>query len=322
MTFDDSILLLKALSDPSRLRMVRALGEGERTSEGLATRLGLAASTVSFHLDRLEAAGVVTRRREQYYTTVSVHPQRLALTLADLIGARDENLAREMRREEKAEAAVLKTFFHRGRLVALPVQKKKRAMVLDRIVRLFAPEVEYREAQVDERIHDVYEDHCLIRRLLVDEGYMTRHEGRYRRIDISSSPHTRTTEMTTPSTQDWKKTAKREYKERPLQAGIFTITNLSTGKTYLGSSLNMHGPLNKHRLMLVTGGHINAALQKDWNEFGEQAFRFQVEELVKVTDDPDFDRKDALAALEREWISRYQPFAERCYNRNDKIREA
>ncbi len=322
MTFDDSILLLKALSDPSRLRMVRALGEGERTTEDLATRLGLAASTVSFHLDRLEAAGIVTRRREQYYTTVSVRPHRLAITLSELVNAQDENLVRETRREEKAEAAVVKAFFRRGRLVALPVQKKKRALVLDRIVQLFAPDVEYTEPQVDARIHDVYEDHCLLRRLLVDEGYMTRHGGRYRRIDIPSLQNTRTTDMTTPPSQDWKKTAKREYKERPLQAGIFTITNTITGKTYLGSSLNMHGPLNKHRLMLVTGSHINAAIQKDWNEYGEQAFRFQVEELVKEKDDPDFDRKDALAALEREWIARYQPFSEKCYNRNEKIREA
>ena len=68
---------------------------------------------------------------------------------------------------------------------------------------------------------------------------------------------------------------KREYKDTPKKAGIFLITNTWNGKVLLGSSTNLHGPLNKHRFMLSINGHPNAALQADWNRFGADAFKLE-----------------------------------------------
>jgi group I intron endonuclease len=107
---------------------------------------------------------------------------------------------------------------------------------------------------------------------------------------------------------------RRAYKETPRQAGIFQIRNTQTGKILLGSSTNLHGPLNKHRFMLSIGRHDNAALQNDWNQFGAEAFCFEILEIVKPGDDPTFNLDEELSLLEQIWIEKLQPIGERGYN--------
>ncbi len=114
---------------------------------------------------------------------------------------------------------------------------------------------------------------------------------------------------------------KREYKERKKPAGIFQIRNTANGKVYLGSSLNLEGPLNGHKFMLTIGRHRNPALQKEWNEFGADKFTFEVLEVVKVKDDPNFNLEDELTLLEQIWVEKLQPFGERGYNTDSKIRQ-
>ena len=107
---------------------------------------------------------------------------------------------------------------------------------------------------------------------------------------------------------------RRAYKETPQQAGIFQIKNTRTGRILLGSSTNLHGPLNKHRFMLSIGSHDNAALQKDWNQCGADAFTFEILEIVKPSGDPLFDLDDELTLLEQIWLEKLRPFGERGYN--------
>jgi group I intron endonuclease len=117
------------------------------------------------------------------------------------------------------------------------------------------------------------------------------------------------------------KELKRQYKEAPKVAGIFRITNTANGKIYLGSSLNLHGPLNKHRFVLSIGSHINKALQADWIKCGAAAFVFEIVEKVKPSDDPAFNVEDELELLEQIWIEKEQPFSDRGYNEGKKVRE-
>ena len=115
---------------------------------------------------------------------------------------------------------------------------------------------------------------------------------------------------------------KREYKERKKPAGIFQVKNTANGKVFLGSSMNLEGPLNSHRFMLTIGKHRNEALQKEWNTFGADKFVFEVLEEVKVKDDPNFNMSDELTLLEEIWLEKLQPFGERCYNTDTRIRQA
>lgn len=113
-----------------------------------------------------------------------------------------------------------------------------------------------------------------------------------------------------------------EYKERVKPSGVFQVKNLANGKVLLGSSLNLEGPLNKHRFLLKINGHPSKELQKDWNELGPDQFEFEILEAVQIQDRPNFNLKDELTLLEEIWLEKLQPFGERGYNTSAKIREA
>ena len=115
---------------------------------------------------------------------------------------------------------------------------------------------------------------------------------------------------------------KREYKERKKPAGVFQVKNTKNGKVLLGSSLNLEGALNRHKFELTMGSHRSKELQKDWNEQGPDAFVFEILEEVKIRDVPHFDINDELLLLEQIWLEALQPFSERGYNTDTKIRQA
>jgi group I intron endonuclease len=115
---------------------------------------------------------------------------------------------------------------------------------------------------------------------------------------------------------------KKEYKQAPRRAGIYQIKNTVNGKVFLGSSTNLHGPLNRDKFMLSTGMHKNEQLQKDWNELGPAAFSFDILEVIEPKDDPNFSLEDELTLLEEIWIEKIQPFGEHGYNKIKRIREA
>ncbi len=118
-----------------------------------------------------------------------------------------------------------------------------------------------------------------------------------------------------------RKDLKRAYRERTIPSGVFQVRNAVNGKVLLGSSLNLEGVFNRHRFQLTVGGHPNQALQRDWNMYGPDSFVFEVLEVVRVKDDPNFDLNDELTLLEQIWLEKLQPFGERGYNTDSRIRQ-
>ena len=117
-----------------------------------------------------------------------------------------------------------------------------------------------------------------------------------------------------------KKKLKEDYKNMIPAKGIFSIKNNKNGKTFLGSSLNLHGVLNKNKFILKMGSHKNERLQKDWNVFGEESFTFEILETLAIKEDTNYNYDEDLKILEMIWVEKYKPFAEKCYNRNENIR--
>jgi hypothetical protein len=119
---------------------------------------------------------------------------------------------------------------------------------------------------------------------------------------------------------DRRKELKRAFKERPVVAGVFQIRNVKTGRIFFGSSLNMHGPLDRNRFLLQIGKHANEELQRDWNALGPDAFAFEVLETVPVREEAAPDYSEDLAILEQIWLDKLAPFGEGGYNRDKRIR--
>jgi len=71
--------IFKALSDPTRLRLVKLLGEhgGALCVNALAHRLGVTQSAVSQHLRVLRQAGLVNGQRRGHFVHYSLDRDRL-----------------------------------------------------------------------------------------------------------------------------------------------------------------------------------------------------------------------------------------------------
>jgi ArsR family transcriptional regulator len=69
--------LLTALAEPIRLRVMEALGGGERCVCDLTADLALAQSKISFHLKVLKQAGLLADRQEGRWIYYRLRPEGL-----------------------------------------------------------------------------------------------------------------------------------------------------------------------------------------------------------------------------------------------------
>jgi hypothetical protein len=72
------------------------------------------------------------------------------------------------------EDAVLRRFVHNGRLLAMPAARAKRLVVLDHLAGLFEPGRRYPEPEVNELLGRYHPDYAMLRRYLVDDGFLDR----------------------------------------------------------------------------------------------------------------------------------------------------
>ncbi len=180
MEISKSIEIMKSLADTSRLRVLKALMEKPQYVEELAHRLNLAVSTVSFHLKKLESAGLIYKTKEQYYIIYQIKEDIINMPLKELMLFDDIDKYIQEERIEKYKQKVLKAFFKKNLLIKLPVQRKKKMIVLDEFVKKFKHGREYTEKEIDDIIKQSYDDYCTIRRLMIEEKIMKREKQIYR----------------------------------------------------------------------------------------------------------------------------------------------
>jgi len=298
---------MKALADESRCGIMSALLEAPSYVEELSERFGLTPATVSFHLKKLEAAGLISKKREQYYAVFFPNRDLLNLPLREFISSNAGEAAKEESRLRAYRLEVIKSFFKRGRLEKLPAQNKKRRIVIEEIAALFEPGCVYPEREVNRVVSRFHDDHCLIRRLMIDEGIMERRNGMYRlREGRSPRPLLKTPPSAAPvpavaatntkvkkmndsdnlSEKEKRALAKRAYKEEKVMMGVLAIRNNETGKVFLRAARNLRGAFNSPRMQLNSGKFLNKALQSDWTRLGADSFTFEVIESAEKNEDP------------------------------------
>lgn len=179
MDISESIEIMKSLSDTSRLRVLNSLINKPQYVEELAQRMDLAVSTVSFHLKKLEKARLVYKEKEQYYIIYHICDEIFNMSLRELTNFENPDKYLQDERIIKYKEKVLKTFFKKQKLEKLPVQWKKKMIILDEFVKKFKPGKKYHEEEVNQIIMQSYFDYCTIRRLMIDEGIMTRENQTY-----------------------------------------------------------------------------------------------------------------------------------------------
>jgi DNA-binding transcriptional ArsR family regulator len=185
----DLLTALRALADPTRLRIAGRLASGPASTMDLAVDLSLSPATVRRQLAQLVEAGLVSvtgggqeGRHALRLEAVGALGRRLAELEPD---ARDDSRPGTGPAGEDVPAdvaRVLRAFFEADRLTTIPATASKRLVVLRYLRdRCFAEDRPYPEKEVNQRLAIFHPDVAALRRYMVDEGIMTRAAGEYRR---------------------------------------------------------------------------------------------------------------------------------------------
>lgn len=111
-----------------------------------------------------------------------------------------------------------------------------------------------------------------------------------------------------------KKELKERYKQMKFPAGVFQIRNILNNKLFIGSSVNLDVIWNSQKFQLNLGSYPNAALQAEWQQFGENNFVFEVISEIKQDDDPNRNYQREAEELKELYIEELQPFGEKGYH--------
>ncbi len=182
MTEAKAISLFKCLADKSRLQILKSLAVEDMYVERLAERLGLTASTISFHLKKLSDAGAVSAYKNQYYMMYSLNKEIFQTSILDILQQESDEAQKQAKRDADYRQRVIDAFFEYGKLKSIPTQLKKERIVLEVIAEAFDFDRMYSEREVNLIIADFHDDFCTIRRDMVGGRLLGRNGIEYWRI--------------------------------------------------------------------------------------------------------------------------------------------
>ncbi len=184
-TFEENLearaTIFKALGHPVRLLILNLVQIKPRHGEELAAILHLKPATISHHLAKLTAVGLLKSEKDQYYLTFSPTGDLLERSLGEVVRLPQPGLGAEVEPDAYRDK-VLETFFRHGRLTQIPTQLKKRLIILEKLAGEFEPEHHYPEREVNQILLDFHEDVATLRREMIGHGLMERERGIYRRV--------------------------------------------------------------------------------------------------------------------------------------------
>ncbi|GIP37143.1 hypothetical protein J31TS4_04230 [Paenibacillus sp. J31TS4] len=121
--------------------------------------------------------------------------------------------------------------------------------------------------------------------------------------------------------KEQRKQAGKEYAQSHRPMGVFQLRNVKSGKVLVGGTMDLKGMQNRLLFQLRMGSHINKELQRDWQEFGEDSFRYEILEQIKPREELVLSPEDLkpyqeeVKVLEELWVEKLQPYGERGYHR-------
>jgi hypothetical protein len=172
---------LKALANETRLKILGLLTDHERSVGELAELLRLKEPTISHHLALMSEAGFVTMRADGNTHLYRLNSAMLQQLSKDLFSP--DKISAFVRPEaDAAERKVLATFIQGERITQLPLQLRKRLVIIKWIADKFEYGVRYPEKELNTIIKRHHEDAATLRREMIEFRFMHRERGIYWRI--------------------------------------------------------------------------------------------------------------------------------------------
>ncbi|NGZ76176.1 DUF2087 domain-containing protein [Saccharibacillus alkalitolerans] len=236
-----------------------------------------------------------------------------------------------------------------GPLRTFDLKEKQRLAVLRHIAARLDDERLYTEKEINAALEPIYADYAILRRFLIEYGFLDREPdgsvywttqgGRPLASSVVSAPgsdrpadkqkarralqtepknktdapaRTETEEEELPMNR--RKELQAMYKEMKQEAGIYRIRHKESGRSFVASLPNLKS-MDGRRFELNAGSFQNKELQRDWKEYGEDAFEFEVLEVLEPSENPYVTTREQLGELETKWLGKLKPYGERGYNR-------
>ncbi|TNE73385.1 GIY-YIG nuclease family protein [bacterium] len=104
-----------------------------------------------------------------------------------------------------------------------------------------------------------------------------------------------------------KKELINEYKQKKFKMGVYQIRNTQNNELFIEGSTDLESIWNRQSFQLKNKVHRNKILQSAWNEFGADAFTFEIISEIEQNDDEFRDYKKEVADLAKLYIEDLKP---------------
>lgn len=169
------VKFFKTLADGTRLRIIGLLAVRDRTVEELATLTEVRPPTVSHHLKRLRALGLVDSRREGTTRHYALRTQALeALAKETLTVEAFSAIGAGAADDGTWPRKILRDYLVDGRLKTIPASRKKRDVIIEWLAGHFEPGRTYSGKEVNAMIGAIHPDFATLRREMIGARWLQR----------------------------------------------------------------------------------------------------------------------------------------------------
>lgn len=184
MQLDKVVAYHKALADPTRVKMLILLAEGERNGQVLAEKLSVTPATITHHAAKLREASLINERREKNTIYFSINDYFLKNNAAAAINliyrGADGGIGMLNEDQQRLRDSVIRNFFSKeGKLKNIPSQLKKKLIILEHMVTNLDAGRSYTEKEINEFIKAYHEDFATIRREFIMHQFLFREKEIY-----------------------------------------------------------------------------------------------------------------------------------------------
>lgn len=171
----------KALADPTRIKILILLADGELNGQVLAEKLYVTPATITHHATKLREASLINERRDKntiYFSLNHYFIKNNATATENLIYKKNNSKgdADTVNDDHKRmKDSVIRNFFtSEGELKSVPAQLKKKLIVLEHLVLKLNKGQKYTEKEINQFIKSFHEDFATIRREFIMHQFMFR----------------------------------------------------------------------------------------------------------------------------------------------------
>jgi hypothetical protein len=171
----------KALADPTRIKILILLAEGELNGQVLAEKLSVTPATITHHAAKLREASLINERRDKnniyfslnHYFIKSNSEAAVSLIYRN-VGSRGDGEPLDDSLKRIKESVIKNYFTSEAKLKHIPAQLKKKLIVLEYLATGLEKGRKYTESELNAFIKHTHSDFATIRREFIMHHFMFR----------------------------------------------------------------------------------------------------------------------------------------------------